>query len=118
MTGFKIENPNAPAVVQEISPTELKAKLDSGEIKELFDVRTPKERGICLIEEGRLLDADADTHITGLDRSIPIAFHCHHGGRSHTAAQRFIARGHRKVYNLAGGIEKWSLEVDPKVPRY
>ena len=45
-------------------------------------------------------------------------FHCHHGGRSQRAAEHFLALGFRNVANLAGGIDAWSQEVDPSVPRY
>ena len=44
--------------------------------------------------------------------------HCHHGGRSQRAAEQLVAEGFREVYNLAGGIDAWSIEVDPTVPRY
>jgi monothiol glutaredoxin len=53
-----------------------------------------------------------------LDRNTPIALHCHHGVRSQNAAQQLIQQGFRNVYNLQGGIEAWSQNVDPKVPRY
>lgn len=117
-TGFKIDNPNAPPKVQEISPKELKAKLDAGEIKELFDVRTEKERSVAKIDGTRLLDDAAIAYIESLDRQTPIAFHCHRGQRSLSAAEHFRDQGFRHVYNLTGGIDAWSQEVDAKVPRY
>ncbi len=116
--GFKIDNPNAPATVTEISPDELKAKLDAGEIKEFFDVRTPEEREIASIEGARLLDDEAFAYIESLDKSTPIAFHCHHGKRSRAAAEHFRQQGFVNLYNLAGGIDAWSLDVDPDVSRY
>jgi monothiol glutaredoxin len=116
--GFKIDNPNRPPEVREISPAELHGKLASGEIKELFDVRTPKERETASIEGARLLDEVAMQHIATLDKKTPIAFHCHHGGRSRSAAEHFRDEGFRTVYNLAGGIDAWSQTVDPKIPRY
>jgi rhodanese-related sulfurtransferase len=48
----------------------------------------------------------------------PIVVHCHHGGRSARACERLREAGFRRVANLAGGIEAWSLTVDPDVPRY
>lgn len=116
--GFKIENPNRPAAVKAIGPKELKALLDSGAVKQLFDVRTPGERATARIEPSRLLDDAAVADLGKLDRSTPIAFFCHHGGRSQNAAEHFLQQGFKQVYNLAGGIDAWSVQVDPKVPRY
>jgi monothiol glutaredoxin len=116
--GFKMENPNRPASVREIAPKDLKALLDSGAVKELFDVRTPQERDRAKIEGAKLLDDKAMAYVDGLSKDTPIAFHCHHGGRSRNAAEHFLKKGFKTVYNLAGGIEAWSREVDPKVPRY
>jgi monothiol glutaredoxin len=117
-SGFKIDNPNRPPEVKQISAADLKAKLASGEIKELFDVRTQKERDTARIEGARMLDDAAMAYIGGLPKETPLAFHCHHGGRSQAAAEHFRDQGFRQVYNLAGGIDSWSQSVDPKVPRY
>jgi monothiol glutaredoxin len=116
--GFKMENPNRPSTVREIAPKELKALLDTGTVKELFDVRTPAERERAKIDGARLLDDAAIAHLDGLAKDTPIAFHCHSGGRSRNAAEHFLKKGFKTVYNLAGGIEAWSRDVDPKVPRY
>ena len=48
----------------------------------------------------------------------PIVVHCHHGGRSETAVRLLLSRGFARVENLEGGIEAWSLTVDPRVSRY
>ncbi len=117
-TGFKIENPNAPPKVIEMSPADLKAKLDSGEIKEFFDVRTQQEHNMAAIDGARLLDDAASAYIESLDPKTPIAFHCHHGLRSRSAAQHFLKFGFRKLYNMSGGIDAWSMEIDSNVPRY
>jgi monothiol glutaredoxin len=116
--GFKIENPNRPAAVRDISPKELKALLDSGKVTELYDARTEKERGIAKLAQARMLDETTMAHIEGLAKDTPIAFHCHHGGRSRAAAEHFLKLGFKNVYNLAGGIEAWSRDVDSSVPRY
>ena len=116
--GFKMENPNRPPAVREVSAKDLKALLDSGAVKELFDVRTPAERERAKIAGSTLLDDTAMARIDGLAKDTPLAFHCHHGGRSRNAAEHFIKKGFKTVYNLAGGIEAWSRDVDPKVPRY
>jgi monothiol glutaredoxin len=116
--GFKIDNPNRPATVKDVPPKELKALLDGGKIAHFYDVRTDKERGIAKISDARQLDDAAMTAIEALPKDTPIAFHCHHGGRSRGAAEHFLKLGFRNVYNLAGGIEAWSRDVDPSVPRY
>ena len=115
--GFKIDNPNRPAAVREIQPKALKALLDQGDLK-LYDVRTEKERAAAKIEAGALLDDAAMSAIEDLPKTTPIAFFCHHGGRSRAAAEHFLKLGFTNVYNLAGGIDAWSRDVDPKVPRY
>ena len=51
-------------------------------------------------------------------RTRPVVVHCHHGGRSAKACEQLAAAGFTRVENLAGGIDAWSLTVDPDVPRY
>lgn len=116
--GFKIDNPNRPAAVRAIPPRELKALLDAGTVKQLFDVRTPEERATATIAGSRLLDEAVIAEIEALDKSTPLAFFCHHGGRSQNAAEHFLQQGFKSIYNLAGGIDAWSATVDPAVPRY
>ncbi len=115
--GFKIDNPQAPPPVKALSPEELKALLDKGPL-ELYDVRTPAERSKASIAGSRLLDETAAQRIATLDKSAPLYFFCHHGSRSQSAAEHFRQEGHTHVFNLAGGIEAWSTEVDSSVPRY
>lgn len=117
--GFKLENPNRPPQVKEVRPKELKALLDEGRIKDnFFDVRTEKERNAAKIPGTQMLDDAMMAKIEGMPKDTPLAFHCHHGGRSRAAAEHFLKLGFKNVYNLAGGIEAWSKDVDPSVPRY
>jgi monothiol glutaredoxin len=116
--GFKITSPHEPPKVRELAPTELRAMMDRGEAFELFDVRTPRERAIASIPGATLLDAEVERKIRDLSRTTPLVFHCHHGGRSRSAAEHFLALGFQKVYNLRGGIDAWSETVDPSVARY
>ncbi len=116
--GFKIDNPNAPADIEQISAEQLKAKMDAGEIREIFDVRSPEERAISVIPGSKHLDDAAMSYIASLDRSTPIAFFCHRGARSQTAAEHFRDQGFRKLFNLAGGIDAWAVMVDPSLRRY
>lgn len=116
--GFRVDNPNEPAKVRPLSPAALKSMIDSGERFELYDVRTEEERKLATITGARLLDEAAAQHVASLDKDTPLVFHCHHGGRSQAAAERFVREGFRRVYNLVGGIDAWSTSVDPSVPRY
>ncbi len=116
--GFKIDNPNAPPAVRELSVEDLKQKMDAGEEFELIDVRTADEAKLARIEGARLLDDDAMRELESLPRDTPLVFHCHHGSRSARAAQAFVDMGFSEVYNVVGGIEAWSQRVDSSVPRY
>ncbi len=116
--GFKIENPNRPPQVKVIAPRELKALLDAGTIAHLYDVRTPAERERAVIAGSVLFDDAAVAQIEQLDPATPIAFFCHHGGRSQSAAEHFVQKGWKQVYNLGGGIDAWSAQIDPSIPRY
>jgi monothiol glutaredoxin len=115
--GFKINNPNQPPAVKELTAPEVKQLLDRGELL-LFDVRPEAESARAKIAAGRSLDAAGQEFLRGLPRDTPIAFYCHHGMRSRSAAEQVLAHGFKNVHNLKGGIDAWSLEVDPSVPRY
>jgi monothiol glutaredoxin len=116
--GFKMDNPNAPPQVKQVSPSEAKAIVDAGNGVRFIDVRTPAERATASIERTVLLDADSVEELQALPKDTPLVFHCHHGHRSYQAAIHFLEQGFTKVYNVVGGIEAWSAEVDPSVPRY
>ena len=115
--GFKIENPNEPPRVRQLAVRELKPLLERGGI-ELFDVRTEQERQKAKIAGAQHFDQAAQEKLAKLDRGTPLYFHCHHGGRSQQAAEHYLRQGFKEVYNVAGGIDAWSREVDPSVPRY
>lgn len=70
------------------------------------------------IEGARLLDDALQAELEGLPRDTSLVFQCHHGHRSQRAAEHYLTKGFRDVSNLAGGIEAWSTQVDPDVPRY
>jgi monothiol glutaredoxin len=114
---FKVDNPNAPRI-QSMSVSELKAVLDAIEAIELLDVRTPDERAIAAIPGAVLLNEQEAARIESLPRDTKLVLHCHHGGRSQQAAEQFISLGFSQVFNVIGGIDAWSQEIDPDVPRY
>ena len=107
-----------PARIRQITVRELKSMLDAGEALELWDVRTDEERRIAKIAGARHLDPQGVEHIEKLPRDTLLVFHCHHGIRSQSAGQHFVAKGFTNVCNVVGGIEAWSLQVDTSVPRY
>jgi monothiol glutaredoxin len=115
--GFRIENPNEPPKVRQIDVRQLKSLLDAGPI-ELFDVRTKDERDKARIESAQHFDQAAQEKLAKLDKDTPIFFHCHHGGRSQQAAEHYLRQGFKQVHNVAGGIDAWAVEVDPKTARY
>jgi monothiol glutaredoxin len=115
---FKIDNPNAPAEIKQLTPREVKALLEQHAKLVFLDVRTPEERATASIPGTRLLDQETAAEIEQLPKNTMLVFHCHHGGRSQAAAEHFRGRGFTAVHNMAGGIDAWSREVDSSVPRY
>jgi adenylyltransferase/sulfurtransferase len=105
--------------VAALTPLELAARLGRGEDFDLLDVREPHEweigriPGARLVPLGSLGDALAE-----LDPDRDIVVYCKSGNRSARAALQLQAAGFQRVWNLAGGIIRWSEEVDPTVPRY
>jgi monothiol glutaredoxin len=120
--GFKLENPNEPPRVKSMDVESLKRWLDKrakGEAKlELLDVRPQAERDLASIDGAKMLTEEVEAALASGDRSAMLVFHCHHGMRSRRAAEHFLQEGFRNVWNVEGGIEAWSLKVDPKVARY
>lgn len=104
--------------IRQLSAPELRAMVESGVAFELVDVRTEEERDFARIEGSRLIDQAYHDALLLRDRDTPLVFQCHHGVRSQQAAEYFRRMGFRNLYNLLGGIDAWSLLVDPSVPRY
>jgi monothiol glutaredoxin len=115
---FRIENPNEPARVKGISPSEVKKWLDEGKSFAFFDVRTDEELRTAKVEPAKHLEGGTGEALSATDKSMPVVFMCHHGMRSRNAAERALKDGFKNVYNLEGGIDAWSQTVDSKVPRY
>jgi monothiol glutaredoxin len=115
---FKIQNPNEPPRVKQISPAELSRRMKANDNLMLFDVRSEAEAKMAHIEGARLLDRALQQEIMKLPKDTPLVFHCHSGNRSQQAAEFFLSQGFSDVHNLVGGIDAWSAEIDPSVPRY
>lgn len=116
--GFRIENPNEPPRVREVDAQTVAKWREKGEPFEFIDVRTPEERQTAAIPGTVLLTAEEMARLEGLPKDTLMVFTCHHGSRSLQAAQELVSRGFRRVYNLRGGIDAWSLQVDDSIPRY
>lgn len=105
----------------EISPADVKAKLDRGEAFLLLDVREEDEYAITNIAEAKLLPmsqiAERVAEIQAW-KEQPIVVHCHKGVRSLRVTHWLKNEGFQNVQSMAGGIEAWSVEIDPEVTRY
>ena len=105
--------------IPEIAPTELSARLARGDDFDLIDVREPYEAQIASIPQARLIPLGAlASALVTLDASRDIVVMCRSGKRSDTAARQLRAAGFARVTNLAGGILRWSDDVDSRVPKY
>ena len=104
--------------IPQVSPKDLKKRIDAGENLFILDVREPFEYQIANIGGVLIPQNDVAQRIGEIDRTREIVVHCKAGGRSQRIAEYLKQSGFPKVSNLAGGILAWSDEVDPKVPKY
>ncbi|EMI46025.1 MULTISPECIES: rhodanese-like domain-containing protein [Pirellulaceae] len=105
----------------EVSVEEVDALRKSGKDFILLDVREQQEYDTARIEGARLLPmSELRTRLGELEshRDDHIVVQCHHGGRSMQVTQALRGVGFTQVQNMAGGIDQWSLKVDPSIPRY
>jgi rhodanese-related sulfurtransferase len=119
--------PDAPTDVARLTVAELKGRLDRGEPLAVLDVREEFERAYCALPVppnvtdlhvpiGAIPARAEEIRRAAAGRRLVI--YCHHGVRSLAAARWLATRGVAGVANLDGGIDAWSVEVDPGVPRY
>ena len=114
--------PETPAPPLEISVQEAQHQIAANLAGlRLIDVRDPDEFAFCRLPGAELiplqvLPAEASAHLP--DKSVPIVLYCHHGMRSARAANHLRQLGYTHAQSMAGGIEKWSTEIDPATPRY
>jgi sulfur-carrier protein adenylyltransferase/sulfurtransferase len=102
-----------------MSTHELKQKMDAREPFELIDVREAFEYEIARIDGAKLIPlGEIAERVSELQRERPIVVHCHSGRRSAEAVRLLQQRGFANVYNLEGGIDAWSDQIDPNVPKY
>jgi sulfur-carrier protein adenylyltransferase/sulfurtransferase len=113
--------PKAAAVqngIPQISPKDLKTKLDAKEDIFVLDVREPHEYQIANLGAKLIPLGDLPARVGELDKSAEIVVHCKSGGRSQKAAEFLAQNGFKNVQNLAGGITAWSNDVDPTIAKY
>lgn len=106
----------------EVSVRDVKAMLDSKASFVLIDVREPDEHRICRIEGAQLIPLGELANHAAMIREKadgkPVIAHCHHGGRSLTAASILREAGVAGAKSMAGGIDEWAIAIDSGVARY
>jgi sulfur-carrier protein adenylyltransferase/sulfurtransferase len=117
--GIRGEEKGANANIGDMTPEELKQKIDAGD-KDLFvlDVREPNEYQICSLGGHLIPLNDLPKRVGELDQSKEIVVHCKMGGRSAKAVDYLKQQGFTNVHNLVGGINAWAERIDPKMPKY
>jgi adenylyltransferase/sulfurtransferase len=116
--GIRGEEKRATATMLDMTPEELKQRLDAGDDLFVLDVREPNEYQICNLGGHLIPLNDLPKRVSELDSSREIVVHCKMGGRSAKAVDFLRQSGFGKVHNLAGGIQAWAERVDPKMPTY
>jgi rhodanese-related sulfurtransferase len=107
------------AEIGEIEPAELQARRDRGDQLAVLDVREPGEVAIAAMPGATHIPMnDIPARIAELDREAEWVVVCHHGMRSAQVAMYLARMGFARVSNLTGGIDAWSLTVDPATARY
>lgn len=108
-------------MIQQILATDLDELLRRGTVVHLLDVRQPWEHDLVALPNSQLIPLNQLPERLGEiapPDGAALVVYCHHGVRSLRAAAMLRDSGFDKVYSLAGGIEAWSEQVDPRVKRY
>ena len=107
-------------MIEEISATDLKRRMDAGEDIQLIDVRQPEEWAFAKIEGAKLIPlGEIMKRMNEIDPTRETVIHCKAGMRSARAVEALKQAGFSgDLKNLKGGITAWSNEVDPKIPKY
>ncbi len=106
----------------EVTPRQVRAMRERGEDFVFLDCRTPREQQVASIEGAELVPLQQlGEHLPELQRrhaGRKLVIHCHHGGRSLQMASILRQHGFPDATSMAGGIDVWSMDIDPTVPRY
>jgi sulfur-carrier protein adenylyltransferase/sulfurtransferase len=107
-------------MVAELMPEEVARRLkEAPKTLVLLDVREPFERQMAVVEPSLHIPMrEVASRLGEIPRDRTVVVYCHSGGRSATVAAYLEHHGFGDVANLTGGIDRWSREVDPDVPRY
>ncbi len=113
-------NGTTQQAVPEITPTELKQRLDSGEDIQIIDVREAHEVAVAKLPNAVHIPlGQVINRMSEIDPNRETVVHCKMGGRSAKAIEALKRSGFSgNLLNLKGGITAWSNEVDPSVPKY
>jgi len=103
----------------EVTVEEAQRLLSGPNPPQLIDVREMDEYAVCRIEGSRLIPMNTvPMRLAEIPQDVPVLVQCHHGGRSMKVTHFLRSKGYTRVSNVKGGIDAWSLKVDPQVPRY
>jgi rhodanese-related sulfurtransferase len=106
----------------EITPEEVRRRLDSGERFHLIDVREPDEYSLAHIAGCELIPMrtvpGALAKLQSESQNAPLIIYCHHGVRSLNVVHWLREQGIGACQSMSGGIDAWSLTIDASVPRY
>jgi sulfur-carrier protein adenylyltransferase/sulfurtransferase len=116
--GSRGEEARLAGTIGNMTPEELKHRLDAGDELFVLDVRDPHEYQICNLGGHLIPLKDLPQRVSELDPSREIVVHCKMGGRSAKAVDFLKQSGFSNVHNLVGGINAWAERVDPKMPKY
>lgn len=115
--GLSLKFPGA-VEIHALTVHQLKQRLEAGDIT-LIDVRPAEGLAAAApLPQARLLDKEGYEALSALPKDTELAFICHHGISSRNVAERFVAHGFTKVYNVEGGMDAWAQYIDSSVPRY
>jgi rhodanese-related sulfurtransferase len=107
------------ASYQDLGAADVAAMMRRGDALRLIDVREPDEHRVAQIAGAELWPLSrARAWLSNVPRDTLVVFVCHHGMRSASVAAYFAEHGYTNIANLTGGIDAWSCDVDPAVPRY
>ena len=103
----------------EVTVEEAQRLLSGPNPPQLIDVREMDEYAVCRIEGSRLIPMNTvPMRLAEIPQDVPVLVQCHHGGRSMKVTHFLRSKGYTRVSNVKGGIDAWSIKVDPQVPRY
>ena len=106
-------------MIDQMTPTDFVERRQAGEDMVLLDVREPRELAVASVPGALHIPmAQVPARLAEIDRDRHVVVICHSGGRSQAVVGFLKHQGYEQVSNLAGGITRWSREIDPSIPVY